>query len=120
MGSNAGFARSLRRSQTGAEKKLWDHLRNRQLLGFKFRRQVAIDRFVVDFACFEAKLIVEVDGATHGTPGELSKDAERTHVLETRGYLVLRFHNVDVFNNIEGVLDVIARTLLLSGGAPSP
>src|SRR5690606_8369932 len=120
MGSNAALARRLRRSQTGAEKKLWDHLRNRQLLGFKFRRQVAIDRLVADFVCLDAKLVVEVDGATHGTEAEFARDTERTGVLETLGYMVLRFHNTDVFNNIEDVLEVIARTLQLRGGAPSP
>lgn len=120
MGGNAGLARSLRRSQTGAEKKLWDHLRNRQLMGFKFRRQVPIDRFIVDFACLDAKVIIEVDGATHGTAEEFTRDAQRTRALESFGNLVLRFHNVDVFDNVEGVLDVIARTLQLRGGTPSP
>ncbi|TDM99577.1 hypothetical protein CEE86_13930, partial [Lactobacillus crispatus] len=60
-------ARSLRRTQTSAEAKLWRVLRNRALNGWKFRRQHPIDRYIVDFACIEAKLIVEVDGATHST-----------------------------------------------------
>lgn len=120
MTGKAGLARRLRRSQTGAERKLWDHLRNRQLLGFKFRRQVPIDRFIADFVCLEAKLIVEVDGATHGTEAEFARDANRTDILESLGFVVLRFHNTDVFNNIQGVLEVIARTLQLRGGTPSP
>ncbi|HEX7076646.1 MAG TPA: endonuclease domain-containing protein [Hyphomicrobiaceae bacterium] len=94
-------------------------MRNRQLLGFKFRRQVPIDRFVMDFVCFDAKVIVEVDGATHSTQDEVMRDTERTCALESFGYLVLRFRNVDVYENVDGVLDVLARTLQLRG-APSP
>ena len=119
MTGSISLARRLRRSQTRAEEKLWQHLRNRQLLGFKFRRQVPIDRFIVDFVCFDAKVIVEVDGATHGTQDEVMRDTERTCALESFGYLVLRFRNVDVYENIDGVLDVLARTLQLRG-APSP
>jgi very-short-patch-repair endonuclease len=120
MEAKIELARELRRSQTGAERKLWGYLRNRQVMKFKFRRQVPVDRFIVDFACLDAKVIIEVDGATHSTPDEILRDAQRTRVLESLGYLVIRFHNADVFDNIEGVLEVIARTLLLRGGAPSP
>jgi very-short-patch-repair endonuclease len=73
----------------------------------------------MDFVCFDAKVIVEVDGATHSTQDEVMRDTERTCALESFGYLVLRFRNVDVYENVDGVLDVLARTLQLRG-APSP
>jgi very-short-patch-repair endonuclease len=103
------FARQMRREQTAPEEHLWSHLRNRRLAGFKFRRQAPIDRFVVDFLCTTAKLIIEVDGPTHDTRAE--SDAGRTKVLSTMGYLVLRFDNEDVRTNIDGVLDEIFHTL---------
>ena len=113
-------ARELRRRQTRAELKLWQRLRNRRLGGFKFRRQEPVDRFIVDFVCIDARLIVEVDGATHGTDAEVARDGNRSRILESLGFLILRFHNADVFENIESVLDIIVRTLDLRGSTPSP
>src|SRR5919202_396192 len=88
------FARTLRRQQTSSEELLWQQLRGRRLDGFKFRRQVPIGRYVVDFLCLHAKLIVEVDGRQHGW--EADYDAERTRTLEGMGFVVLRVSNEDV------------------------
>src|SRR5215831_12008680 len=96
-------ARSLRTSQTSAEAKLWQALRNRRLARWKFRRQHPIDRYVVDFVTLDGRLIVEVDGATHGSDAEIARDAERTRVLESLGFHVIRVSNLDVFDNLTGV-----------------
>ncbi len=103
------IARRLRRDQTDAERALWFRLRDRRLGGMKFRRQMPIDRYVVDFCCEAAHLIIEVDGGQHAERGDL--DANRTQVLEAMGYLVLRFWNNDVLRNIDGVLERIVETL---------
>ena len=104
-------ARTLRASQTSAEAKLWQALRNRRLARWKFRRQHSIDRYVVDFVTLDGKLIVEVDGVTHAEPSELAKDAARTEVLEACGFLVVRVSNTDVYDNLEGGLEMIEGTL---------
>ena len=109
MTDRVQFARRLRRNQTDAERILWFRLRDRRLDGWKFRRQVPIDRFVADFVCAEGKLIVELDGGQHERDKE--RDAERTDALEAMGYLVLRFWNNDVMRNIDGVLQTILSTL---------
>jgi very-short-patch-repair endonuclease len=109
MVSRAGLARNLRSEPTAAERKMWSRLRNRRFLDLKFKRQFPIDRFVVDFVCLDAKLIIEVDGGQHGD--RVASDANRTEVLESLGYLVLRFWNNDVFTNIDGVLELIAFTV---------
>jgi very-short-patch-repair endonuclease len=111
MKGNAQFARRLRRSQTDAERVLWFRLRDRRLGGWKFKRQVPIDRFVVDFLCADAKLIVEIDGGQHDQNRD--RDADRTGVLEAMGYFVLRFWNHDVLRNTEGVIEEIVSTLNL-------
>jgi very-short-patch-repair endonuclease len=95
-------AKRLRSRSTDAERKLWSRLRNRQLAGAKFRRQVPIGRYVVDFICFEAALVVEVDGGQHAA--RVDHDVARTAWLEREGYRVVRFWNNDVLQNIEGVL----------------
>jgi very-short-patch-repair endonuclease len=104
-------ARKLRLSQTSAEAKLWQALRNRRLGRCKFRRQHAIDRSVVDFVTFDGKLIVEVDGVTHAEPSELARDKARTEALEAWGFPVVRVSNTDVDDNLGGVLAMIERTL---------
>jgi very-short-patch-repair endonuclease len=104
-------ARKLRTSQTSAEARLWQALRNRRLERWKFRRQHPMDRYVVDFVTIEGKLVIEVDGATHGMPDEMARDAERTHMLESCGFLVVRVTNIDVFKNLDGVLEMIDRML---------
>src|SRR5437588_1279929 len=104
-------ARSLRASQTSAEAKLWQALRNRRLARWKFRRQHPIDRYVVDFVTLDGKLIVEVDGVTHAEPSELAKDKARSDILEACGFLIVRVSNTDVYDNLEGVLEMIESSL---------
>jgi very-short-patch-repair endonuclease len=104
-------ARALRASQTSAEAKLWQALRNRRLARWKFRRQHSIDRYVVDFVTLDGKLIVEVDGVTHSEPSDLARDEARTKVVEACGFLVVRVSNTDVYDNLEGVLEMIEGTL---------
>jgi len=101
---NVLIARTLRRDATDAERKLWFHLRNRQADRTKFRRQVPIGRYVVDFCCLHAKLIVELDGSQHA---DNVSDEERTRYLATHGFRVLRFWNNDVNDNLEGVIETI-------------
>ncbi len=99
------LARSLRRTQTDTEAKLWGHLRGRRLDGLKFRRQVPIAGYITDFACVDAKLIIELDGSQHADREEA--DASRTEALQRVGYDVIRFWNADVMENMDGVLSTI-------------
>jgi very-short-patch-repair endonuclease len=105
-------ARRLRQEQTDAERKLWSILRGRRLDGFKFRRQVPIDRYFADFACFEAKLIVELDGSQHAERTDY--DAQRTRVLDALGWRVIRFWNTPVLSETQGVIDAILAELRLA------
>jgi very-short-patch-repair endonuclease len=104
-------ARQLRVRQTSAEAKLWRVLRNRQLAYWKFRRQHPINRYIVDFVSLDGKLIVEVDGATHSTKSELARDAERARVLTALGSHIVRVTNIDVYENMDGVREMIALEL---------
>lgn len=83
--------------------------------GWKFRRQSPIDRFIVDFVCHDAKLVIEVDGATHGTADERERDRLRTLVLETCGFHVLRVTNADVYDNLDGVRETILMAIAQPG-----
>jgi very-short-patch-repair endonuclease len=105
------FARKLRREMTNAESRLWAELRSRQFQGFKFVRQEPIGQFFADFLCREAKLVIEVDGATHGTPEEIRHDQVRTRALEKFGYTIIRFQNEDVYYGMDGVLANITEAL---------
>jgi lysyl-tRNA synthetase class 2 len=119
MNRRVETARRLRRTQTDAERVLWFRLRDRRLNGWKFRRQVPIDRYVADFCCRDAHLIIELDGGQHAVATE--RDAKRTAVLETCGYHVMRFWNNDVLKNTDGVLEAISEVLeQLSQSAPHP
>lgn len=100
--------RELRRNATEVEKRLWSRLRNRQLDGIKFRRQTPIGRYIVDFVSESEKLIVELDRGQHAQQTEA--DAERTQALESMGYIVIRFWNNEVIENIDGVLMEILNT----------
>jgi len=100
-------ARDLRRGQTDAERALWARLQNRQLCGAKFRRQEPLGPYIVDFVCFDKRVVVEVDGGQHDEEADRRKDAVRTAWLEGEGYRVLRFWNNEVLGNMEGVLTVI-------------
>ena len=99
-----GRARALRAHMSDAERKLWFALRDRRFAGFKFRRQVPIDRFIADFVCFEARLVIEVDGGQHA--GSL-RDRLRDKWFAANGLRVVRFWNNEVLSNLEGVLTVL-------------
>ena len=105
---------SLRRRQTDAERVLWQHLRDRRLLGCKFRRQHHIDYFYADFVCLQARLIIELDGSQH--LDQQTYDDARTRRLHQLGYRVIRLWNDDVLLRIDDALAVIAAALL----APQP
>ncbi len=98
----------MRRQMTDAEWELWECLRDRRLEGFKFRRQVPLKGYILDFVCFEARLIVEVDGAQHA---ESSRDARRDSMMAGEGFLTLRFWNDEVLRNGDGVCRVILEAL---------
>jgi len=103
------LARAMRATPTEAERKLWWHLRHRiPTLASHFRRQVRIDRYIVDFACHATRIVIEVDGSQHDRS---AADEKRTKVLEATGYRVLRYWNNDVLSNIESVLEDILRAI---------
>ncbi len=110
-------ARTLRKSQTDAERTLWKHLRNRQLDGCKFYRQYPIHPYFVDFVCREKNLIVELDGSQHNESDVIVRDEKRTEFLEKKSYTVLRFWNAEVMENIEGVIEAIRAKLSLTHSA---
>jgi very-short-patch-repair endonuclease len=101
-------ARDLRHPLTPAEQKIWRAVRDNQL-GFKIRRQYSIDRYIADFYCAEARLVIEVDGDTHSEPDQIAYDEARTKRLEEWDYRVVRFNNSDVHENMEEVLGEIRR-----------
>ncbi len=101
-------ARSLRLTQTDAERRLWTALRARRLQGYKFRRQRPIGPYIVDFVCLAHHLIVEADGGQHA---ESAEDERRTAWLESRGWRVIRFWNNDILTNPEGVVETILLAL---------
>ena len=113
-------ARELRQPQTPAESKLWARLRNRQLGGFKFRRQHPIGRFVVDFYCAACRLVIEVDGDSHAEPEQMEYDLARTAWLNEQGYHVIRFPNRDAHRHIDAVLEAILTECKKRGSSPSP
>ena len=100
-------ARELRRNLTEPEKRLWRHLSNKQLGGYKFRHQTRLDPFIADFFCPQKALIVEVDGETH-TP---EADAHRDALMARNGFTTIRFTNDEVMTNMDGVLIWILDTL---------
>jgi len=97
--------RSLRREATPAESLLWERLRDRRLSGLKFRRQHTIDRYVADFYCAHARLVVEVDGGVHDA--RVAEDAYREQVMASHGVRTLRVTNDQIINNIDAVLRLI-------------
>ncbi len=101
-------ARTLRKNSTDAESHLWFHLRANRL-GYKFKRQVPLGAYIVDFACFEKKLIIELDGGHHMSQQDY--DLKRTAWLNAEGFKVIRFWNVDVFQHTRSVLEGIMMAL---------
>ena len=100
-------ARALRRDMTVAEKSLWSELRSRKLAGLKFRRQRPIGPYIVDFVCYDPRLVVELDGGQHGERERSEDDVARTEWLNARGFKVIRFWNNDVLQNMDGALETI-------------
>jgi very-short-patch-repair endonuclease len=101
-------ARQLRREMTEAEKILWQNLRANRLDGFHFRRQQIIGKYIVDFYCHAASLVVEVDGGIHAS--QVERDTERESGLTSHGLLVMRFRNEEIADNLRNVLERIAET----------
>ena len=98
------LVKNLRHNQTIPEQILWKALRSRRFGGFKFRRQVQIGNYIVDFICYDKNLVIELDGREHLTPEKLEYDAKRTVFLQERNYRIVRYYNTDVFNHLEDVL----------------
>ena len=105
------LARTLRKRPTIAETKLWRELRQLRRQGYHFRRQAPLASYIVDFACFEQRLIIEVDGIQHDTPQGRSSDAARDADLQWRGFNVLRFRNADIRENCAGVMEAVIAAL---------
>lgn len=114
------FARKLRKDMTPGEIILWSKLRNHRFHGLKFRRQVPIGPFIVDFLCVEKALIIEIDGDSHFEEGAKERDMRREEFLQKQGFAVLRLRNSETVCDIEYALAKIARTLGYADNAPSP
>jgi very-short-patch-repair endonuclease len=108
--------RYLRSHLPKAEVLLWMRLSNRQMLGYKFRRQYSVDRFVIDFYCPELRLAIEVDGESHFTPRARVYDLGRQNHIESFGIRFLRVMNEDVYQNLDAVLDEIEATIQTIAG----
>ena len=105
------IARRLRRTETEAEKILWTQLRNRNLIGAKFRRQHPIGRYIADFYCHEAHLVIELEGSIHDVPAQREYDAVRTKTLKEAGLRILKFANCQVLETLPIVLETISEAL---------
>jgi very-short-patch-repair endonuclease len=120
-------ARSLRKHGTPAERRLWSALRDRRLLGLRFRRQHPVGPYYADFACCELKIIVEADGAHHHEARQKSYDQRRTRYLEAQGYVVIRFNNASIMRHVTACIaqiEAVARERMRSspaeGASPAP
>jgi len=112
------WPRALRNAPTDMESRLWQRLRQRQIENCKFRRQHPFGDYILDFVCLERKVVVELDGGQHAKTSEY--DGKRSHYLEQAGYVVLRFWNNEVLENLEGVLEVIKASVERQGSQPHP
>lgn len=117
MSNFTNMARMLRKGSTNAEKILWQHLRGRQLEGYKFRRQQPVGPYIVDFVNFEERVVIELDGGQHA----INKDSDKNRDawLKGEGFKVLRFWNNDIFENLEGILEVVRKRLQSPSPGPS-
>ncbi len=102
-------AKVLRKRETKAEQMLWERINNKQLRGFKFRRQHPISCFIADFYCHKAKLIIELDGSIHNLHEVKEKDQGRTYEIEKLGITVIRFTNQEIYSNLETVIEDILK-----------
>jgi len=100
-------AKTHRRELTAAENLLWQEIRRKQVDGYHFRRQVPIGPFIADFACVKEKLVIEVDGVGHAEEDEIIRDARRSEYLESLGWRVVRFMNVEIFDETDAVIHSI-------------
>ena len=98
------LVKNLRKNMQVPEKILWARLRDRRFNNYKFRRQVQIGKYIVDFVCYEKQLIIELDGRQHLTPENIREDKIRTKYLGERTFKVVRYYNTDILNNIDCVL----------------
>lgn len=114
-----GFARLMRHKPTDAERKLWSLVRNGQLPGHKFRRQVPVAGYVLDFYCVAERLVVELDGGQHNDPGQRAYDQQRSRALHDLGITVLRFWDHEILKHPDAVARTILRHLEASN-RPSP
>ncbi|CAN7629205.1 endonuclease domain-containing protein [Mesorhizobium sp. LjRoot246] len=112
---NRGNARKMRKGMTDAELKLWNEIRAHRLMGLAFRRQMPIAGYIVDFACSNKKLIVELDGSQHASHEVSASDAARTAKLEALGWTILRFWNDDIIRDIDNVCQHIVIEAGLAG-----
>ena len=119
-GEQREFAQQLRHELTDCERLLWQRLRNRQLGGFKFRRQYPLPPYVLDFYCADLRLAIELDGGQHFSDEALCKDAERSRYLERYGVRVIRFSNREVLLQMSEVLAEILRQAEFTAPHPSP
>ncbi|WP_202329893.1 endonuclease domain-containing protein [Mesorhizobium sp. L-8-3] len=110
------LARKMRKSMTEAELKLWNEIRAHRLMGLGFRRQLPISGYIVDFACPEKKLVIEIDGSHHGEAGQAEADRIRDAKLQSLGWTVLRFWNDDVLRDVAGV----CQHVVVSAGRDEP
>jgi very-short-patch-repair endonuclease len=97
-------AKNLRKNMTDAEKLFWYKVRDRRLAGYKFKRQVPVGPYIVDFSCLDYKVVVEIDGGQHN---DNSADIIRDQFLQDSGFKVLRYWNNEILNNIDGVLEAL-------------
>ena len=111
MNEKFNKARNLRKNSTKQEQIFWNLVRNKKINNLKFKRQVPIGNYIVDFSCFEKMLIVELDGGQHNETENIEYDKKRTMYLESLGYTVLRFWNNDIDNNLEGVYQTLLKHL---------
>ncbi|MCY1178972.1 hypothetical protein D9M71_158690 [compost metagenome] len=114
------FAKHLRHHQTDCEQLLWQKLRARQLLDLKFRRQFPCAPYILDFYCPDLKLAIELDGGQHTLDAARKYDQQRTRFLEHKGISVLRFSNLDILQQLENVLEHIARFKPSPAPLPTP
>jgi very-short-patch-repair endonuclease len=105
-------AKKLRNTMTPAEKKLWNILSNKKLMGFRFKNQHPVSKFIVDFYCHKAKLVIEIDGNIHDTPEQSDYDIGRTYEIESFGLQLIRFTNNQVETSLEEVINEITNRLL--------
>ncbi|HEY4941192.1 MAG TPA: endonuclease domain-containing protein [Rhizomicrobium sp.] len=98
-------AKAMRREMTKAEFVLWTRLREANRHGYKFRRQHPIGPYAADFAHVRGRLVIEIDGETHGTEEELAYDRRRDAYMQARGWTVVRFPNVEVYENVDGLVE---------------